>query len=157
MRVGVISDTHGLLREEALAALAGVDRVVHAGDVGRLGLLEELGRVAPVTAVWGNVDGPELRSVLPEVARVELAGATVVVAHHAETALRAASQAAALVVFGHSHKASVERRDQLVLLNPGSAGPRRFRLPVSLALVTLATGGIEAEIVELVVGTARDL
>jgi uncharacterized protein len=148
--VGVLSDTHGLLRPEAVRALEGVEHLLHAGDVGSPHVLEELFRLAPVTAVWGNVDGADLRVALPQVAHVELAGVTVVVAHTAETALRS-DPAAALVVFGHSHRPSVERSGERLLLNPGSAGPRRFRLPVCVARLTIEANRIEARLVELAV------
>ncbi len=152
MRLGVISDTHGLLREAALAELAGADHVVHAGDIGRPDLLERLRGVAPVTAVWGNVDGRELREALPEVAIVELDEVAVVVAHHRAAALDAASSLSArpcLVVFGHSHRASLDRRRKALLLNPGSAGPRRFGLPATLALARVERGEVDAWIVAL--------
>jgi putative phosphoesterase len=152
MRIGVISDTHGLLRPEVLAQLADVEHIVHAGDLGTPEVLERLRALAPVTAVWGNVDGPELRRALPEVTHVELEGSTVVVAHLRDTALAAAAhlERPGLVVFGHSHRALVERRERLVLLNPGSAGPRRFRLRVTIAFATIVGREIDAEIVHVV-------
>jgi putative phosphoesterase len=150
LRVGLVADTHGLLRDQVLEALAGVDHVVHAGDIGDPSVLQALARIAPVTAVWGNVDGPALRAALPELARVELGGVRVTVAHHVEAAVSTAAvdRGRRLVVFGHSHRPSVARRDGMLLVNPGSAGRRRFRLPVTVALATVERRRLDAEIVE---------
>ena len=151
--LGLISDTHGLVRESALASLAGVSHIVHAGDVGRAEVLDRLRAVAPVTAVRGNVDDA-LAPMLPEVATVELEGALVVVAHVRDTAVAAAARRRrhdlpCLVVFGHSHRATVETIGDLLLVNPGSAGPRRFGLPITLALARVEDGRPRAEIVTL--------
>ena len=151
LTVGLLADTHGLLREQVLEVFAGVDHIVHAGDIGCTVILDALGALAPATAVWGNVDGPELRAAVPEHAVVELAGVAVIVSHHREAALgaAAASKSRRLVVFGHSHVPSTERRDDMLLVNPGSAGRRRFRLPVSVALARVGHRTLDAEIVEL--------
>ncbi|MET0397403.1 MAG: metallophosphoesterase family protein [Longimicrobiaceae bacterium] len=155
MKVGIISDTHGLLRPEVFAVFEGVEHILHAGDVGPADLLVELEAIAPVTAVWGNTDGWEVRARLPEVARVELGGVPVVVLHGMQLGSPTAARAAAaypdaeLVVFGHSHRPVVERVGAVLAVNPGSAGPRRFRDPVTVALAELAPGRTSARLVEL--------
>lgn len=160
MRVGVISDTHGLLRPEVFEHFAGVDHILHAGDLGPLDLLTELEAIAPVTIVWGNTDGPDVRAHVPETARVTLAGTEVSVIHGHQFGsptprlVAAASQGAGLVVFGHSHHPVVEWVGSTIVINPGSAGPRRFSQPVTLAIVTLSPGGIEECIIPLVGETA---
>lgn len=155
MRVGVVSDTHGLLRPELLERLAGVEHILHAGDIGPAELLDELEAIAPVTAVWGNTDDWDVRRRVPEVARVELGGVAVVVVHGQQfgsptpAALAAAHPDAGLVVFGHSHQPGMERVGSTLALNPGSAGRRRFQLPVTIALATLERGEVSADIVPL--------
>jgi uncharacterized protein len=155
MKLGLISDTHGLLRPEALRALEGVDHVLHAGDVGDPDILTELEAIAPVTAVWGNTDGWDVRDRTVEVAEMELGGVRVVVLHghrlrSATPELAAAAHPdAALVVFGHSHKPLVRRIGEVLAVNPGSAGPRRFRDPVTLALAQVEEGEVTAELVDL--------
>ncbi len=155
MRVGIISDTHGLLRPEVFPVFEGVEHILHAGDVGPADLLVELEAIAPVTAVWGNTDGWEVRARVPEVARVELGGVTVVVLHGMQLGSPTAAGAAAaypdaeLVVFGHSHRPVVERVGAVLAVNPGSAGPRRFRDPVTVAIAELSPGRTSARLVEL--------
>jgi uncharacterized protein len=154
--IGVISDTHGLLRPEAVAALKGVDHIVHAGDVGGPEVLEGLRAVAAVTAVRGNNDRGEWARELPETAAVELGGALVYVIHDVgeiDLDLQAAGMAA--LVTGHSHQPLVGRRDGVLHLNPGSAGPRRFRLPITVALMAIARGVVSAEIVPLALAARR--
>ncbi|PYE83916.1 metallophosphoesterase family protein [Pseudoroseicyclus aestuarii] len=146
MKVGVISDTHGLLRPEALAALEGVDHILHAGDVGAEGIVERLEEIAPVTAIRGNVDTAPW-ATWPEEATLDLAGCRIRMLHDVKTLEGAAG--ADVLIFGHSHKPGQERRDGTLRLNPGSAGRRRFRLPVTLALLRLADGRAEAEILDL--------
>lgn len=147
--VGVIADTHGLLRPEALAALAGSDRILHAGDVGRPEVLAGLRAVAPVVAVRGNADRGELAR-LPAREGLELGGVALYLHHgHEELDLDPVAGGFDVVVQGHSHRASAERRGGVLYLNPGSAGPRRFRLPVTVARLELEHGRVEAEIVEL--------
>jgi putative phosphoesterase len=149
-RVGVLADTHGLLRPEALAALEGSELIVHAGDVGDRGILTALRGIAPVTVVRGNVDSQRWAAVLPETEIVEVAGARLYVLHDVHTLdLDPAAAGLAAVVFGHSHRPLVERRDGVLYLNPGSCGPRRFDLPVTLARLTVAGGEADATIVEL--------
>jgi uncharacterized protein len=137
--IGVLSDTHGLLRPEALARLAGVDRIVHAGDVGRGDILARLARIAPVTAVRGNVDGPELG--LPDDALLVVRGRHVYVVHDVADLGATARAASDVVVSGHSHRPSAATVGGVLMLNPGAAGPRRFRLPVTLATLTVGPDG----------------
>lgn len=155
MEIGIVSDTHGLLRPELFAALEGVEHILHAGDLGPAELLAELEAVAPVTAVWGNTDGWDVRDRVPEVAEVELEGVRVVVIHGQQLGSPSPARVAArypeagLVVFGHSHQPVVQRVGAVLAVNPGSAGPRRFRLPVTAARATLREGRAEARLVTL--------
>jgi uncharacterized protein len=155
VKIGIISDTHGLLRPEIFDRFAGVDHILHAGDIGPADLLVELQSIAPVTAVWGNTDGMEIRARVPEVARVELAGRRVVVAHGhrfgAPTPAKLADAygGADLVVFGHSHVAVVERVGATLAVNPGSAGPPRFRTTPSLAIGEITAADIRVEVLQL--------
>lgn len=152
--IGVISDTHGLLRPEAVAALEGSALILHAGDVGDVRILERLEEIAPVHAVRGNTDGGELRKMLPATAVVDLGSGSIAYLLHGdeELDLDPAAAGIALVVRGHTHVPRVERRGGVLYLNPGSAGPRRFSLPVTVARVWVDEGGLSAEIVELEVG-----
>jgi putative phosphoesterase len=150
IRVGLVSDTHRLLRPEALQALAGSDCIVHAGDIGAPRVLEALARIAPVTAVRGNNDRGDWAASLPETASLRAGDATIVVIHElARLDLAALADQPRAVVFGHSHRPSVETRDGVLFVNPGSAGPRRFRLPVSLARMTVRGGELSVELVSL--------
>jgi putative phosphoesterase len=152
MKVGIVSDTHGLLRPELFETLEGVDHILHAGDIGSLDILAELEALAPVTAVWGNTDGWDVCRRVPEVAEVELGGVRVVVIHGHQlgsptpAALAARYPDAGLVVFGHTHQPLIERVGGVLAVNPGSAGPRRFRLPVSLALATMEEGSVDVRL-----------
>lgn len=147
--IGVISDTHGLLRAEAIAALRGCDLIVHAGDVGSPDVLDRLGELAPVRAVRGNIDTQSWARRLPETEVVE-AGALLLWVLHDIAALDLDPAAGlAAVIFGHSHKPSIEMRSGALYFNPGSAGPRRFKLPVTVGRLRVATGSIRPEIVEL--------
>jgi putative phosphoesterase len=148
--LGVIADTHGLVRPEALAALAGVERIVHAGDIGHRQVLEALERVAPVTAVRGNNDRGGWAAGIPETEVVDVGGVSLYLLHdlHAlDLEPRAAGFAA--VISGHSHQPRVEERDGVLYLNPGSAGPRRFRLPISVATLTIDQARVRARLVTL--------
>jgi len=150
MVIGVLSDTHGLLRPEVLPALAGVEHILHAGDVGDPAILERLREIAPVTAIRGNVDVGGACSGLPDTEAVELGGCLVYMLHClADLDLNPKAAEIGVVVFGHSHQPSVETRDGVLYLNPGSAGPRRFRLPVTVALLRIEDGVASAEIVPL--------
>jgi hypothetical protein len=150
VKVGVISDTHGLLRPEALVALQGVDRIVHAGDIGAPDILSALGRLAPVTAVRGNTDRGTWTRRLPETASVELGGVLLFVIHDVHM-LDFDPHAAgfAAVIAGHSHRPTSEMKDGVLYFNPGSAGPRRFRLPVALGFLSIRKELISAEILIL--------
>ena len=148
--VGVISDTHGLLRPEAVAALAGCDLIVHAGDVGSPAVLAGLRRVAPVVAVRGNVDIESWARDLPESEVAQVGDASVYVLHDlARLDLDPAAAGFAAVVSGHSHVPAIEEQGGVLYLNPGSAGPRRFSLPVSLARLRAGDGTVTAELVTL--------
>jgi putative phosphoesterase len=149
MLIGVISDTHGLLRPEALAALAGVEHILHAGDVGDFSILQRLGEIAPVTAIRGNVDVSGACGELPATDVVELGGRVFYLVHSVhDLDINPAVAGVAMVVSGHSHKAGVETRDGVIYFNPGSAGPRRFSLPVTVGFVTVEDG-VEVSVMEL--------
>lgn len=150
VRVGVISDTHGLLRPEALAALADVDHILHAGDIGDEAILRRLRDITLVTAVRGNNDRGPWASVLPVLAEIELGGIRVRVIHELEDlAHRRRLPFARVVVSGHSHRPQAYEQDGVLYLNPGSAGPRRFSLPVALAQLTIENRVPHARIIEL--------
>ena len=151
MLIGVISDTHGLLRPEALVALAEAEHILHAGDVGDVEILEALQELAPVTAIRGNVDVSGACGELPATEMVELGGAVFYLVHSVrDLDIKPQAAGVSVVVSGHSHKASVEMKGGVLYLNPGSAGPRRFALPVTVGLVTVSEGGVKARIVEIV-------
>lgn len=144
MKIGVISDTHGLLRPEALERLAGVDHIIHAGDIGGGEVIERLRDLAPVTAIRGNND-PDM--TYPEETTIELGGRTVFVLHDVK---ELASQARYdVIVSGHSHKPKIETQDGVLYLNPGSAGPRRFKLPITVAILEIDGDTIRADIHEI--------
>ena len=148
--LGVISDTHGLVRPEALAALKGVERIVHAGDIGSPEVLEALERVAPVTAVRGNNDRGGWARTIPETEVVEVGGVSLYLLHDLhELDLEPRAAGFAAVISGHSHQPRLEERDGILYLNPGSAGPRRFKLPISLARLTVAEKRVKAQLVTL--------
>jgi uncharacterized protein len=150
MLIGVISDTHGLLRPEALVALAEAEHILHAGDIGQFEILDELRKIAPVTAIRGNVDVAGACGELPATDVVKLAGRLFYLVHSVhDLDINPVAAGVAVVVSGHSHKPSVETKGGVMYLNPGSAGPRRFDLPVSVALVT-AGDEVSARIVELI-------
>jgi uncharacterized protein len=154
MLIGVISDTHGLLRPEAIRALRGAEHILHAGDVGDSAILDALREIAPVTAIRGNVDGMGACAELPATDLVELGGRLFYLVHSVhDLDISPAAAGVAMVVSGHSHKASVEVRDGVTYLNPGSAGPRRFSLPVTVAFVTVedSQDSLEASVLELAV------
>jgi hypothetical protein len=150
IRVGVISDTHGLLRPQAVAALRGSDMIIHAGDVGNPDVIEALAGVAPTFAVRGNVDQGDWAARLPVTELVEVGERRFYVLHEiSQLDLDPASAGFAAVVFGHSHQPLIERRHGVLFLNPGSAGPRRFKLPVAVARITVSGPDVRPEIVEL--------
>jgi len=136
--VGVISDTHGLLRPEALVALAPAQHILHAGDVGNIEILDALREIAPVTAIRGNIDNFGPCAELPATEMIELAGRFFYMLHAiGDLDIKPAAAGVAAVIYGHSHKPSTEVRDGVLYLNPGSAGPRRFSLPITVALLTI--------------------
>ncbi|HMA73477.1 MAG TPA: metallophosphoesterase family protein [Xanthobacteraceae bacterium] len=150
LRLGVISDTHGLLRPEAIAALRGCDLIIHAGDVGSAAVLDGLRDIAPTVAIRGNVDIGTWADHLPPTDIVEVGELMFYLLHNiADLDLDPPTAGFAAVVFGHSHRPSIETRDGVLYLNPGSAGPRRFSLPMSLARVMVAGRELKPEIVEL--------
>jgi putative phosphoesterase len=148
--IGVISDTHGLLRPEARKALEGCDLIVHAGDVGKLEILDELRTIAPVVAVRGNIDTAAWASRLPLTAAVETRSAWIYVLHDIQQLdIDPAAAGFRIVVSGHSHQARREERSGVLYLNPGSAGPRRFRLPVTAARLDLRCEPWDVKFIEL--------
>jgi uncharacterized protein len=152
MLIGVISDTHGLLRPEALAALRGVEHILHAGDVGDIAILDALREIAPVTAIRGNIDVSGACAELPATDVVELGDRLFYLVHSVhDLDINPAVAGIAMVVSGHSHKASVKVQGGVIYFNPGSAGPRRFSLPVTVGFVTVEDG-VEASVMELAVG-----
>lgn len=150
MRAGVISDTHGLLRPEAVAALKDVEHILHAGDVGDAEILDRLGHIAPVTAIRGNVDRSGRCGRLPETELVELGGQSIYMLHD-RMALDLDPVAAGIgaVIFGHSHQPAIEWVKGVLFFNPGSAGARRFSLPVSLGFLEISESGIEARLLTI--------
>ncbi len=150
MRIGVVADTHGLLRPEALRRLRGVDRIVHAGDIGSPDVLRALAAVAPVTAVRGNNDRGPWALALPETA-VLVAGKVRLHILHDVKSLAVDPQAAAIdaVIAGHSHKPSLVKQGGILFMNPGSIGPRRFTLPIAMGFLTIRGSGVRGEIVYL--------
>jgi uncharacterized protein len=149
-QIGVISDTHGLVRPEALLALAGSDLIIHAGDIGAPEVLTQLQRIAPVVAIRGNNDRAPWASHLRDTDVVEVNGALVYVLHNVrELDLDPQAAGFSVVIAGHSHKPSIEQRGAVLYLNPGSAGPRRFTLPISVAHLHTARQPFVARIIEL--------
>jgi putative phosphoesterase len=148
--LGVISDTHGLLRPEALDALRGCDRVLHAGDIGAPEILETLARIAPVTAIRGNVDTAPWALALPETEVVEAGGIFIYMLHNlARLDLAPAAAGFRVVVYGHSHRPELEEKNGVLYFNPGSAGPRRFHLPIAIGKLVIEAGRVRAHWVEL--------
>ena len=148
--IGVISDTHGLLRPQALKALEGVELIIHAGDVGEPKVLAGLKRIAPVHAVRGNTDRGDWAADLPHTRVVEVGGVLLLVLHELFCLdLDPAAAGLSAVIFGHSHYPYLERKNGVLYLNPGSAGPRRFRLPVTLARLLVHRDSLQVELVEL--------
>jgi uncharacterized protein len=145
-RIGVISDTHGLLRPQAEGRLAGVDHIVHAGDIGRPDIVDVLRRIAPVTAIRGNVDSGEWARKYPDTEFLRLAGRSIHVLHDLKTLAIDARVSIDVIISGHSHVPKIERIGGILYLNPGSAGPRRFRLPVTLATLEVTSEGLRPEI-----------
>jgi uncharacterized protein len=156
MKVGIISDTHGLLRPEAQQALTGVDVIVHAGDVGRPEILTELKKIAPVFAVRGNVDKGDWAAELPLTTVIELDGASFYIVHDLhELDLKAEDAKFDFVISGHTHQPEQSEEHGVIYLNPGSAGPRRFHLPITVALLDLAEKPWKVKVVDLNVSAGK--
>jgi putative phosphoesterase len=154
MLIGVISDTHGLLRPEAVDALHGSDYIIHGGDIGDAGILNRLNEIAPVTAVRGNVDRERWVQNIPHTNVLEVEGVSLYVLHKLdELDLKPEAAGFAAVIYGHSHVPKLEKKNGILYFNPGSAGPRRFGLPVTLGRLNVLGKKLEAEIVQLEVKT----
>lgn len=150
MRIGLISDTHGLLRPDALAALQGCAQIIHAGDIGKPQVLDGLRAIAPLEAIRGNIDTADWARELPERLDLRIGGLTLHVLHDLKQLdIDPLAAGIDVVIAGHSHKPKVERRDGVLYINPGSAGPRRFSLPISLALLKLNDGDAQVELISL--------
>ena len=152
MRIGVVSDTHGLLRPEVAPALKGVDRILHLGDVGKISILDELAKIAPVTAIRGNVDTDGPCSRLPETEVLMFEGHYLYLLHDLGTLhLDPVAAKFSAVLYGHSHRPAIDHRKGVLYFNPGSCGPRRFELPVTIGMLTIESGKEpHAEIVRLI-------
>jgi uncharacterized protein len=148
-RIGIISDTHGLLRPEAERRLAGVDHIVHAGDIGRPEIVDALRKIAPVTAIRGNVDTGEWAREYADTELVRLAGKSIYILHDLNTLHIDPRADTDVIVSGHSHVPKIQRIDGILYLNPGSAGPRRFALPITLATIDVTPDGMRPEIHDL--------
>ena len=151
LNIGVISDTHGLLRPQAIAALNDCQYILHAGDIGAPGILEQLGRIAPVYAIRGNVDVEPWAQSIPLTEVVELGGKSIYILHDRNTLdLNPTVAGFAAVIFGHTHQPLIETKDDVLYFNPGSAGPRRFKLPVSLGKIRIYQGKLSPALIPLV-------
>jgi len=150
MILGVISDTHGLLRPEAVEALRGSDHILHAGDIGASEILDELAWIAPLTAIRGNVDTEPWARKLPETEVVEIGGVTIYLLHDvARLDLKPEAAGIRVVVYGHSHQPKMEAKNGVLYFNPGSAGPRRFTLPVTVGRLRINGNDVQGEVVRL--------
>jgi putative phosphoesterase len=150
MLIGLISDTHGLLRPSALRAMQGAELIIHAGDVGDAAILEALKKIAPVVVVRGNVDTDKWAEVLPDTAIADAGAAQIYVLHDVKQLdLNPAAAGFSMVVSGHSHKPGQTERDGVIYINPGSAGPRRFQLPITVARLDLEKRPWKAEFIDV--------
>ena len=148
--IGVISDTHGLLRPEAIEALRGSDRILHAGDIGDAPILDALAQIAPVTAIRGNIDTARWARTLPETELVETGDVSIYMVHDlGQLDLKPEAAGIRVVIYGHSHQPKMEEKNGVLYFNPGSAGPRRFTLPVSVGKLMIDAGKVRAALVEL--------
>jgi len=153
IRIGLISDTHGLLRPEAFRALEGVDRILHAGDIGNAGVLSDLERLAPLSAIRGNNDTGDWARHIPETLQLDVGGIRIYLLHDLKAIdLDPRREGIRVVVAGHSHRPGIHLRDGVLFVNPGSAGPRRFRLPISVGFLEIAGDDVAARIHELDMG-----
>lgn len=152
MKVGLISDTHGLLRPQALQALQGCDLLIHAGDIGKASVLEALSAIAPLTVVRGNNDRDDAwAGTVPYCASLQAGPVSIYVTHIPADVPTPLPEGTQVVVVGHTHKPLIQQRGAVLFINPGSAGPRRFKLPVSVALLHIDEQGLRAEVIELTV------
>jgi uncharacterized protein len=150
MLLGLISDTHALLRPETLTALQGVDQILHAGDVGAPEILTALKKIAPVTAIRGNVDTQPWARTLPETELIEVESTTIYILHDlSRLDLKPEAVQIAAVIYGHSHRSKIEEKNGVLYINPGSAGPRRFNLPITVGKLEIKKGKLTAEIIHL--------
>lgn len=150
MRIGIISDTHGLLRPEAIAALQGCERIIHAGDIGKPQVLDALRALAPLEVIRGNVDSGGWAAAIPETLDLRIGGLRIYVTHDIKTmGFDPAAERVDVVIAGHSHQPKIEEVEGVLYLNPGSAGRRRFKLPISLALLDIEDGQPRAQLVTL--------
>jgi uncharacterized protein len=150
MRIGIISDTHGLLRVEAIKHLAGTDHIIHAGDIGAPEVIDGLRRIAPTTAIRGNIDAGEWAKDYPDTELIALGGRVLYVLHNLKgIELDPAAAGIDVVVSGHSHRPNIVTKNGVLYVNPGSAGPRRFKLPIALAFLTLSDRTILPRILEI--------
>ena len=150
MRIAVVSDTHGLLRESVLPHLRGVAHILHAGDVGDPAILDRLSTFAPVTAIRGNIDRSGPCALLPETEMVTLGGTTIYMVHsEADLDIEPRAAGVQMVISGHSHKAALEERRGVTFMNPGSIGPRRFKLPITMAMLHGHSAGFRVEFITL--------
>ena len=151
--IGIISDTHGLLRPEAVSALSGCDLILHAGDIGKPDVLESLKKIAPVYAIRGNNDTDKWAEKIPEDRTVKIDSISIYMIHDVKEINPAAwRRTPDVVVSGHSHKPQIQEREGILYINPGSAGPRRFKLPVSIATLKLNGSNVKATLTELKIG-----
>ena len=150
MWIGIISDTHSLLRPEAIKRLAGVDHIIHAGDIGAPEVIKGLQRIAPITAVRGNIDAGEWAKNYPDTELVVLGGRTLYVLHNLnEIKLDPAASGFDVVISGHSHRPKIEKKNGVLYVNPGSAGPRRFKLPIAVATLEFSDRALLPQILEI--------
>jgi putative phosphoesterase len=150
LHFGVISDTHGLLRPEAIAALRGSDHIIHAGDIGAPEILKQLADIAPITAIRGNVDSEAWGRKLPETEVVELGGISIYLLHNLKQLdLKPEAAGFKVVISGHTHHPKQEARNGVLYFNPGSAGPRRFKLPVTVGKLIVTNGDVRGEIIPI--------
>lgn len=150
LKIGVISDTHGLLRPEAERCLAGVSHIIHAGDIGSPEILDRLGRIAPVTAIRGNIDTGDWARRLPDIETLRLGGRGLYVLHDLkQLTINPKELGIDVVISGHSHRVAIETADGVLYLNPGSAGRRRFKLPITLATLDLDRNALQPVIHDL--------
>jgi putative phosphoesterase len=147
--IGVISDTHGLLRPEVFKIFKNVDLILHAGDIGRPEVLEELAKIAPIVAVRGNNDTDPWAKRIPEFKTVSASGVSLFLLHDLKQLPEGVTSGVKAVISGHSHKPALERRDGILFLNPGSAGPRRFKLPIGVARLTVNRARVTARLIEI--------